>query len=71
MKITLFFFSNLGLPKTQKTKQKKPPSSFWTTEAQLKRRLPTLPLLRSTIGVTGLNFSVRNGKRWNPGAIIT
>ena len=23
MKITLFFFSNLGLPKTQKTKQKK------------------------------------------------
>ena len=36
-----------------------------------KRRLPTLPLLRSTIGVTGLNFSVRNGKRWNPGAIVT
>ena len=30
-----------------------------------KRRLPTLPLLRSTIGVTELNFSVRNGKRWN------
>ena len=22
--------------------------------------------LRSTIGVTKLNFSVRNGKRWNP-----
>ena len=38
---------------------------------QKKRRLPTLPLLRSTIGVTGLNFSVRNGKRWNPGAIVT
>ena len=37
----------------------------------LKRRLPTLPLLRSTIGVTGLNFSVRNGKRWNPDAIVT
>ena len=36
-----------------------------------KRRLPTLPLLRSTIGVTGLNFSVRNGKRWNPGAVVT
>ena len=37
----------------------------------LGRRLPTLPLLRSTIGVTGLNFSVRNGKRWDPGAITT
>ena len=36
-----------------------------------KRRRPTLPLLRSTIGVTGLNFSVRNGKRWNPGAVAT
>ena len=29
----------------------------------IKRRLPTLPLVRSTIGVTKLNFSVRNGKR--------
>ena len=37
----------------------------------LKRRLPTLPLLRSTIGVTRLNFSVRNGKRWIPRAITT
>ena len=27
--------------------------------------------LRSTIGVNGLNFSVRNGKRWNPVAITT
>ena len=36
-----------------------------------KRQLPTLPLLRSTIGVTRLNFSVRNGKRWNPRAIAT
>ena len=27
--------------------------------------------LRSTIGVNGLNFSVRNGKRWNPAAIAT
>ena len=31
----------------------------------------TLPLLRSTIGVTRLNFSVRNGKRWNLRAIVT
>ena len=28
-------------------------------------------LHRSTIGAGGLNFSVRNGKRWNPAAIIT
>ena len=27
--------------------------------------------LRSTIGAAGLNFSVRNGKRWNPGAYAT
>ena len=26
---------------------------------------------RSTIGVAGVNFSVRNGKRWNPRAITT
>ena len=25
----------------------------------------------STIGAGGLNFSVRNGKRWNPAAIVT
>jgi len=25
----------------------------------------------STIGAGGLNFSVRNGKRWNPAAITT
>ena len=28
-----------------------------------------LSRLRSTIGAGGLNFSVRNGKRWNPAAI--
>ena len=38
----------------------------------LKRRLPTLPRDdRSTIGVSELNFSVRNGKRWNLTAITT
>ena len=25
----------------------------------------------STIGASGLNFSVRNGKRWDPAAIAT
>ena len=28
-------------------------------------------LVGSTIGAAGLNFSVRDGKRWNPGAIAT
>ncbi len=38
----------------------------------LKRRLPTLPRdNRSTIGVSELNFSVRNGKRWDLTAITT
>ncbi len=36
-----------------------------------RRRRPTLPLMCSTIGAVRLNFSVRNGKRWNPYAIIT
>ena len=29
------------------------------------------PARGSTIGAGGLNFSVRNGKRWNPAAIAT
>ena len=30
-----------------------------------------LSRFRSTIGAGGLNFSVRNGKRWDPAAITT
>ena len=52
-------------------KNRKPPPSNRQARLLQKRRLPTLPLLRSTIGVTRLNFSVRNGKRWNPRAITT
>ena len=39
----------------------------------LKKKAATYsPALRcSTIGVPGLNFSVRDGKRWNPGAKAT
>ena len=51
--------------------QKVPRNILVTEDFSRKRRRPTLPLLRSTIGVTGLNFSVRNGKRWNPGAVAT
>ena len=45
--------------------------SIKTTGLERKWQRPTLPLLRSTIGVTRLNFSVRNWKRWNPRAITT
>ena len=45
--------------------------SVKTTRLKIEWRRPTLPLLRSTIGATRLNFSVRNGKRWNPCAITT
>ena len=40
-------------------------------DAQQKNGGYLLSRSRSTIGVTGLNFSVRNGKRWNPCAITT
>ena len=40
--------------------------SYWKTAATYS---PTL--YRSTIGVSELNFSVRNGKRWNLTAITT
>ena len=29
------------------------------------------PLVSIIMGASGLNFSVRNGKRWNPTAITT
>ena len=49
----------------------KKPRDIAISRLSVKRRLPTLPLVRSTIGVAKLNFSVRNGKRWNPNAITT
>ena len=41
-------------------------SSLFRLSPFSRRRLPTLPLLRSTIGVTRLNFSVRNGEEVEP-----
>ena len=39
---------------------------------KLKKAATYSPALHcSTIGADGLNFSVRNGKRWNPDAITT
>ncbi|QVQ57204.1 protein of unknown function DUF2724 [Bacteroides phage LoVEphage] len=45
--------------------------SIKITRLKRKWQRPTLPQLCSTISVTRLNFSVRNGKRWNPCAITT
>lgn len=42
--------------------QKKSPSLLKGFFIKTRRR-PTLPLLSSTIGSPGLNYSVRNGKR--------
>ena len=60
------------------------PDSFTPTTDSIKKEAPDIglkplekmaatysPTIRSTIGDAGLNFSVRNGKRWNPGAITT
>ena len=56
----------------QKPVQIKKRRSNLSFDLLLKRRLPTLPREnRSTIGVSELNFSVRNGKRWNLTAITT
>ena len=58
---------NVAYPELLTTKK---PSRIY--QLGLKRRLPTLPREnRSTIGVSELNFSVRNGKRWNLTAITT
>ena len=53
------------------TEMKRAPSSCRTQGSGIKWRRPTLPRVCSTIGATVLNFSVRNGKRWNHSAITT
>ena len=63
-------FSVKQKSKNTQTKKDSRPRE-WTGVFNHKRRLPTLPLLRSTIGVARLNFSVRDGKRWIPRAITT
>ena len=55
----------------KKAYTKKKPRVHFELRAFVKWRRPTLPRVCSTIGAVGLNFSVRNGKRWNPVAITT
>ena len=55
---------------TTKLLKRAPRISPWDSHS--KKAATYSPALHcSTIGATGLNFSVRNGKRWDPGAITT
>ena len=59
-----------NIPKPQFPPTKKPQYSYWGFI--WKNSAATYsPAKRSTIGADGLNFSVRNGKRWDPIAIAT
>ena len=59
--------------------KKSPPEDFSSGGLHLsfllrdwKKAVTYSPALHcSTIGASGLNFSVRNGKRWNPAAVAT
>ena len=51
--------------------KKSPPGQLSADPAGVKRGGYLLSHFRSTIGVAGFNFSVRNGKRWSPRAIAT
>ena len=54
--------------------EKKPSPGLWTLgDGPVKKEAATYsPALHcSTIGAGGLNFSVRDGKRWDPAAVTT
>ena len=60
--------------KTQEAPWKKQGAPPWRLpwRGSLKKAATYSPALRcSTIGAPGLNFSVRDGKRWNTGAKAT
>ena len=61
--------SKKGLKSADRQKQKRRGLPFGNP--LLKAAATYSPTVRSTIGDAGLNFSVRNGKRWSPGAIAT
>ena len=55
----------------QRYTNKKIPGALTTPGILNKTATTYSPTVCSTIGVTKLNFSVRNGKRWNLRAIVT
>ena len=61
---------SLGIFRGPLKQKKKRPSIAWSPLWRKKVAMTYSPTnLRSTIGADGLNFSVRNGKRWIPDAI--
>lgn len=57
---------------TKKEQKKRASKISLQSSLILKKAATYSPALHcSTIGADGLNFSVRNGKRWNPDAITT
>ena len=66
------FLTSIPLKSFLSTKTTKCPSDHLRSKGHfnIKRAATYSPALHcSTIGAGGLNFSVRNGKRWNPAAI--
>ena len=56
--------TDIGIPK------KRSPKSLDLEDPRIKKAATYSPALHcSTIGASGLNFSVRNGKRWDTAAI--
>ena len=70
-KDTVFYGKHQG--KSEKDTKKKPRLTIVNQGSHLKKTAASYsPALHcSTIGAGGLNFSVRNGKRWDPAAITT
>ena len=59
------------MDRLHKTK-KKPPRNISVLGGSVKKAATYSPALHcSTIGAGGLNFSVRNGKRWDPATVTT
>ena len=57
---------------TRNSDKKRSPRASLPEDSWRKKAATYSPALHcSTIGASGLNFSVRNGKRWNPAAITT
>ena len=79
MRSILMYVSNLAgfggakfTHKTQKDTKRHKKKESHISVTLLKEATPTFPQKNcSIIGAGGLNFSVRNGKRWDPTAIVT
>ena len=60
-----------GGARRTRTKKRRPQPALGYSLHQKKAASYSPALHCSTIGADGLNFSVRNGKRWDPDAITT